>query len=253
MNSIRRDINSELYETQYILNAPNFLSNNNNPFLVSPFTPTTNIVKKSQLSSIIIVIAAIEAELSTLFDFNTMTLRITNITNSAGGNSVTISTTNINMDATSINIDAQDTTITGNVYFSNNTYFSSINASTITAKNITFSTLTGSTINAQTVNTSTLNASNITFSTLTGSTINVQTVNTSTLNASNITFSTLTGSTINVSTLNASTINAPTITFSSLTMIPGTTSSLIPAVTTFNSSILINLNGVYWHIPIHPV
>jgi hypothetical protein len=248
MNSNRRDINSELYETQYILNAPNFLSNNNNPFLVSPFTPTTNIVKKTQLSSIIIVIAAIEAELSTLFDFNTMTLRITNITNSAGGNSVTISTTNINLDATSINIDAQDTTITGNVYFSNNTYFSSINASTITAKNITFSTLTGSTINAQTVNTS-----NITFSTLTGSTINASTINTSTLNASNITFATLNGSTINASTLNASTINAPTITFSSLTMIPGTTSSLIPAVTTFNSSILINLNGVYWHIPIHPV
>ena len=248
MNSNRRDINSELYETQYILNAPNFLSNNNNPFLVSPFTPTTNIVKKTQLSSIIIVIAAIEAELSTLFDFNTMTLRITNITNSAGGNSVTISTTNINLDATSINIDAQDTTITGNVYFSNNTYFSSINASTITAKNITFSTLTGSTINAQTVNTS-----NITFSTLTGSTINASTIHTSTLNASNITFATLNGSTINASTLNASTINAPTITFSSLTMIPGTTSSLIPAVTTFNSSILINLNGVYWHIPIHPV
>ena len=218
MNSNRRDINSDLYETQYILNAPNFLSNNNNPFLVSPFTPTTNIVKKSQLSSIIIVIAAIEAELSTLFDFNTMTLRITNITNSAGGNSVTISTTNINLDATSINIDAQDTTITGNVYFSNNTYFSSINASTITAKNITFGTLNGSTINAQTVN-----ALNISFSTLNGSTII------------------------------ASTINAPTITFSSLTMIPGTTSSLIPAVTTFNSSILINLNGTYWHIPIHPV
>ena len=248
MNSNRRDINSELYETQYILNAPNFLSNNNNPFLVSPFTPTTNIVKKSQLSSIIIVIAAIEAELSTLFDFNTMTLRITNITNSAGGNSVTISTTNLNLDGTSINIDAQDTTITGNVYLSNNTYFSSINASTITAKNISFSTLTGSTINAQTIS-----ASNITFSTLIGSTIsasaiNASTINASTLNASNITFSTLTGSTINVSTLNAS-----NITFSSLTMIPGTTSSLIPAVTTFNSSILINLNGVYWHIPIHPV
>jgi hypothetical protein len=248
MNSNRRDINSELYETQYILNAPNFLSNNNNPFLVSPFTPTTNIVKKSQLSSIIIVIAAIEAELSTLFDFNTMTLRITNITNSAGGNSVTISTTNLNLDGTTINIDAQDTTITGNVYFSNNTYFSSINASTITAKNISFSTLTGSTINAQTIN-----ASNITFSTLTGSTISALAINASTINASNITFSTLTGSTISALTLNASTINASNITFSSLTMIPGTTSSLIPAVTTFNSSILINLNGVYWHIPIHPV
>jgi hypothetical protein len=239
MNSNRRDINSELYETQYILNAPNFLSNNNNPFLVSPFTPTTNIVKKSQLSSIIIVIAAIEAELSTLFDFNTMTLRITNITNSAGGNSVTISTTNLNLDGTSINIDAQDTTITGNVYFSNNTYFSSINASTITAKNITFSTLTGSTINAQTIN-----ASNITFSTLTGSTISAQTINASTINASNITFSTLTGSTISALTLNAS-----NITFSSLTMNPGTTSSFNPA-TTFNSSILIYLNGGYWKIPI---
>ena len=238
MNSNRRVINSDFYETQYILNAPNFLSNNNNPFLVSPFTPTTNIVKKSQLSSIIIVIAAIEAELSTLFDFNTMTLRITNITNSAGGNSVTISTTNINLDATSINIDAQDTTITGNVYFSNNTYFSSINTSTITAKNITFGTLNGSTINAQTVN-----ALNISFSTLTGSTINA-----SSINASNITFATLNGSTII-----ASTINAPTITFSSLTMIPGTTSSLIPAVTTFNSSILINLSGTYWHIPISPL
>jgi len=239
MNSNRRDINSELYETQYILNAPNFLSNNNNPFLVSPFTPTTNIVKKSQLSSIIIVIAAIEAELSTLFDFNTMTLRITNITNSAGGNSVTISTTNLNLDGTSINIDAQDTTITGNVYFSNNTYFSSINASTITAKNITFSTLTGSTINAQTIN-----ASNITFSTLTGSTISASTLNASTINASNITFSTLTGSTISALTLNAS-----NITFSSLTMNPGTTSSFNPA-TTFNSSILIYLNGGYWKIPI---
>lgn len=239
MNSNRRDINSELYETQYILNAPNFLSNNNNPFLVSPFTPTTNIVKKSQLSSIIIVIAAIEAELSTLFDFNTMTLRITNITNSAGGNSVTISTTNLNLDGTTINIDAQDTTITGNVYFSNNTYFSSINASTITAKNISFSTLTGSTINAQTIN-----ASNITFSTLTGSTISALTLNASTINASNITFSTLTGSTIA-----APIINTSTISFSSLSMNPTTISSFLPA-TTFNSSILISLGGQYWKIPI---
>ena len=212
-----------IYLSKNVLETPGFLSNNNNPFLVSPYTPLTNVVKQTQFSSIIIIIAAIEAELSTLFDFNTMTLRISTITNIAGGNSITISTANLNLDATSINIDAANTTITGNVYFSNNVYFS---------------TLTGSTINASIVNASTIN-----FSTLSGSTINA-----SSINASNIAFSTLTGSTIN-----ANSIIVSSIIFSSLTMIPGTTSSFNPAVSTFNSSILIKLNGGYFHVPIHPV
>ena len=223
-----------IYLSKNVLETPGFLSNNNNPFLVSPYTPLTNVVKQTQFSSIIIIIAAIEAELSTLFDFNTMTLRISTITNIAGGNSITISTANLNLDA-------DNTTITGNVYFSNNAYFSTlsgstINASTINASTINFSTLTGSTINASIVNAATIN-----FSTLSGSTINA-----STINASSITFSTLTGTTIN-----ANNIITSSITFSSLTMIPSSISSFNPSYT-FNSSILISLNGSYFHVPIYP-
>ena len=141
MSAIGRD-NLDVYLTKNLLDAPSFLSNNNNPFLVSPYTPVASIVTKSELSSITIIVSSIVINLSTVFDFTTKTLKISTITNSAGDNSVTISTTNINLDGTDININANDTTITGNVYFSNNTFFSSINASSISGKNILFSTLT---------------------------------------------------------------------------------------------------------------
>ena len=232
-NGVNKNHHSYSYLTRHILNSPDFLLNNNNPFLVSPYTPTTNLVTKSQITPISEAVSTIVSELSTVFDFNTMTLRITTITNTTGGTTITISTTNLNMYGTDINITAANiitltspnlnigagnTTINGNVFFPNNAYFSSIYASTINGSTITFGTLTGSTISAST-----------------------------------ITFGTLTGSTINASTINVPTISTNAIIFSSLIMEPGFISSFIPAISTFNSSILIYLNGGYYKIPIYPV
>jgi hypothetical protein len=87
-----------------------------------------------------------------------------------------------------------------------------------------------------------LNTINITFQTLTGSIINTSIGTMSTLTVSSI---------LNVSSINAaSSITTQHLVFSSFCMEPTTTSSFVPAVSTFFSSIVICLNGGYWKIPI---
>ena len=155
-------------------NYNGFASNNNNPFLVSPYAPTANAGIITQINELNSTICTLNENISSLFDLSTMTMRICTITNTLSGNSVTISTANFIVDATSVYINSNDT-----------------NVSTLNASTITFRTLTGSTINTSTLNTSVLN-----YSTLTGSTINTSTMTTSKLN-----FSTLIGSSISANSL----------------------------------------------------
>jgi hypothetical protein len=59
-------------------------------------------------------------------------------------------------------------------------------------------------------------------------------------------------STLVVSSIHAaSSITTKEFIFSSICMSPSNISSFVPAFSTFNSSILICLNGSYWKIPIH--
>jgi hypothetical protein len=84
----------------------------------------------------------------------------------------------------------------------------------------------------------------------------------SSISTTNITFETLSGnlmtsnfltihSTLAVSSIYAaSSITTQHLVFSSFCMAPSNISSFVPAATSFDSSILICLNGSYWKIPI---
>ena len=172
-------------------NYNGFASNNNNPFLVSPYAPTANAGIINQINEININISSLNQNISSLFDLSTMTLRISTITNTLYSNTVTISTTNLVMDVPNVYINADNTNITGIT-----------NVSTLNASNITFQTLIGSTIKS---NTAIISA--LVFSTLTGGIID-----TSLINISTLIFSTLIGSTINTnSVIVKSTINTSSI------------------------------------------
>jgi hypothetical protein len=291
-NKVDRQIDSYI-DNIIKLNYNGFASNNNNPFLVSPYAPTANAGIINQINDINITISSLNENISSLFDLSTMTLRISTITDTLDSNTLTLSTINLLIEATNVNIDADNTNITGITNISN-LNASNINFSTLTGTILNFSTLTGSTINARSTITSNLN-----FSTLTGSSIITRTMNytsitgvavrcnefdgqfmrvsdsiftptitSGTTSTTNITFDTTEGSLINASTISTgyisfdtiigSTISTNIITtndfiFSSLYMTPSTISSFDPPANIFYSSILICLDGSYWKIPIFPV
>lgn len=85
---------------------------------------------------------------------------------------------------------------------------------------------------------------------MTASTITTTNINNTLFRGSDLTVSTLlTSSIINTSTLVASdVVNTQQSIFSSLTMIPAVFSTLSASV--FASSIAINMNGVWWKIPV---
>ena len=201
-------------------NYNGFASNNNNPFLVSPYAPTANAGVINQINEINVSISTLNQNISSLFDLSTMTLRISTITNTLYSDTVTINTTNIVMDAPNVYINADNTNITGIT-----------NISTLNAINISFQTLTGSTIKSNTATISTL-----VFSTLTGGIID-----TSLINISTLLFSTLIGSSINTnsvrvnSTMNISSIITRNMYFTTLRGADIRTNSLeILGITYFN-------------------
>ncbi len=303
-----------------ITNANMYISNNNNPFLVSPYSfPTGNFAKKSQIADITSIISTFIGDVSSIVNLVDFSLTISTITNIPSDNTVTISTTNFIIDAVQTTVNGPlvatsslfaSTFSTGEITTNSLSVNSTIITSTLQAINIQFSTLSGLTINAVTVNAtdiffntlagstiqaSTISAPNIFFNTLQGqliltSSIETGSILTSTVLASSILTSTIDGrignfstlqasnlfaSTLNVSTLltstidgqigNFSTLNASTmlissistshievkeLIFSSICMSPVYIST---AVTTFNSSILICIDGQTWKIPIEPV
>ncbi len=183
------DSNSKRFQERRNLNITNanmFISNNNNPFLVSPYSfPTGNFAKKSDINTISNIISTFIGDVSTVINLEDFSLSISTITNIPSGSAVTVSTSQFV-------IDAPLTTIVGDLTISNILTTSSLNASNITTDFLT----ANSTIIA-----STLDATNIQFITLTGTTIN----------ATDIFFNTLDGSTIQASTISAPYINFTTI------------------------------------------
>lgn len=249
-------------------NANMFISNNNNPFLVSPYSYPTNVAKQTEVTNISSLISTFIGNLSSIIDLSTYTLAISTITNIASDipGTVTISTFHIVLNAPSTTIKA-DLTVDGDSYFIGNTFFnnistgyltasiadiSSLNVSTINVNDEVLNFLTiNSTLNASTISTNNFFASNGLISSLTVSTLtgNAGTFN-STLNISSmsatgpITFTTMSGSTISVSTLTVnSTLNISSmsatgsISFITLTGSTITTNSLTVNSTIFASTL----------------
>lgn len=249
-------------------NANMFISNNNNPFLVSPYSYPTNVAKQTEVTNISSLISTFIGNLSSIIDLSTYTLAISTITNIASDipGTVTISTFHIVLNAPSTTIKA-DLTVDGDSYFIGNTFFnnistgyltasiadiSSLNVSTINVNDEVLNFLTiNSTLNASTISTNNFFASNGVISSLTVSTLtgNAGTFN-STLNISSmsatgpITFTTMSGSTISVSTLTVnSTLNISSmsatgsISFITLTGSTITTNSLTVNSTIFASTL----------------
>jgi hypothetical protein len=249
-----------------ISNANLYISNNNNPFLVSPYSYPTNLAKKAEVQTISTIISSLIGDLSSIINLSTFTLSISTITNIPSSDSVTISTTSLLLDTASTYLTG-DLTVDGNSFFTSlsSLYgnFSTINSINISSLYGNYSSIDSGFINTDinicnfltvnsTINSSTINTGNINFSTLFGSTINTGNINFSTLIGSTVNTNTMTiNNNLVVSSINAtSSITTQELIFSSLCMIPSTISS---GVTTFNSSILICLNGSYWKIPIEPL
>ena len=290
MNSTQEKIrDSRQYRDRTNLSVSNanlFISNNANPFLISPYSPPANLVRESQLNSINIAISSAIQNLSTIVDLNTWALKICTITNSPYYPDVTISTNNIFIKGTNeIVMDSPDIYIDGFAQINNistgNIFASIGNFSTLAASSFVIddeivlnsivvnSTITGSTLLSNNISTGNIFGSIGNFSTLTASsfltnsltvesTLIASTLLSNNISTGNITFDTLSGnsivsnsltvqSTLVVSSINAaSSIITNEFIFSSLCMIPSSFSSLVTAT----SSIVICMNGEFWGIPV---
>lgn len=264
MDSTQPGLDTNKYRNRnnlQISNANLFISNNNNPFLISPYAPPTNVAKETTVVDISLTISTLIGNLSSVINLSTFTLSISTIQPIPSDSSQTLT-----IIASTLILDVADTVIQGTLEVEGNSKFnhistgylfasvadiSSLNVSTISASGtILFSTLIGSTITANTMTIhSTLQVSSIdatghiSFVTMSGSTItgNTFTVH-STLNASTIS----TGN-INFLTLDGGKGTISEFTFSSIHMLPGVVST---ATTGINSSFIISIGGIKYKIPL---
>ena len=255
----------------YLSNANLFISNNNNPFLISPYSPPPNYVRQLAFNQLSSIIATFIGDISSIINLNTFTLSISTIEPIPSDNTITISSGNLFLNETEkIELNAPLINMMGSTFnvepssffnyiFSENLDVSIANISSLSVSTLSIlfetindlqvnSTLNASTIIAlnETVNDLKVN-STLDASTITGlnATINDLYVN------STLTVSTMIGRNIEFETLYGSTIISQKVStfelvFSSLCMIPSTISTL----GTPTSSILICLDGSYWKIPI---
>ena len=264
MDSTQTRLDSNKYRNRNnleISNANLFISNNNNPFLISPYAPPTNVAKETTVVDISIIISTLIGDLSSIINLSTFTLSISTIRPipSDPNQEITII-------ASTLRLDVADTVIHGTLEVDGNSKFnnistgylfasvadiSSLNVSTMSVSgNIYFSTLIGSTITANTMTIhSTLNVSSIdatghiSFVTMSGSTITTNTlivhstIDVSTVSTGNIHFEILGGAIGTISSF----------TFSSIHMLPGVVSS---ATTGINSSFIITIGGIKYKIPL---
>jgi hypothetical protein len=234
-----------------VTNANLFIANNNNPFLISPYSPPTNIARQSQITDINDLISSVEGNLATVIDLTTWTLRINTITNGPISNTVQIVAPDILLDATvgdvvieavdivrlsgneidlnavtttringgtDVNITAPTINMLGSVYFPGNTYFNNISTNILNASVAGISSLTVSTVtvgnlvvNNMTVR-STLNASTTNTNYISTGVIFADFGSISTLNASTLTSSEIETNYLTVfSTLTASTTNTNSV------------------------------------------
>ena len=208
-----------------ISNANLFISNNNNPFLISPYAPPTNVAKETTVVDISIIISTLIGDLSSIINLSTFTLSISTIQPipSDPNQEITII-------ASTLRLDVADTVIHGTLEVDGNSKFNNISTGYLFASVADISTLNVSTLNADTFNVNNFEASTITVSSLYGnnaftnslstgylfaSVADISSLNVSTMTVSgDIYFSTLIGSTITAntmtihSTLNVSSIDA---------------------------------------------
>jgi hypothetical protein len=208
-----------------ISNADLFISNNNNPFLISPYAPPANVAKETTVVDINETISTLIGNLSSIINLSTFTLSISTIQPipSDPNQEITII-------ASTLRLDVVDTVIYGTLEVDGNSKFNNISTGYLFASVADISTLNVSTFNANTLNINNFQASTITVSSLYGnnafinslstgqlfaSVADISSLNVSTISASGtISFSTLIGSTITAntmtihSTLNVSSIDA---------------------------------------------
>jgi hypothetical protein len=195
-------------------NANLFISNNSNPFLISPYAPPANVAKASLLTLVSTYVSTITGDLSTILNFSTLTLYICTIQPARSDPTQTL-----HINASTIDINGAPGA-TMNVYISS--YFNYINTRILQASTIATSTLrVNSTIQASTISaTGPINYVSLLGSTIQANTIlSYSTIGTSTLTTSTLNYLILSGSTIATSTLlvstvaDISTLNASTINF----------------------------------------
>ena len=171
-----------------VSNANLFISNNNNPFLISPYAPPANLVKTQQLVPINDLISTTIGNLSSVIDLTTWTLRICTITNSPYYPDVNISSQNILLKGSNeITIDAPDINFIGLANFETiSTGFIFANLADISTLNVSSINVNDETINFLTIN-STLNASSIFSNNLSTGNLFASFANMSTLNVYDLT------------------------------------------------------------------
>ena len=228
MDSTQTRLDSNKYRNRNnleISNANLFISNNNNPFLISPYAPPTNVAKETTVVDISIIISTLIGDLSSIINLSTFTLSISTIRPipSDPNQEITII-------ASTLRLDVADTVIHGTLEVDGNSKFNNISTGYLFASVADISTLNVSTLNADTFNVNNFEASTITVSSLYGnkaftnslstgqlfaSVADISSLNVSTMTVSgDIYFSTLIGSTITAntmtihSTLNVSSIDA---------------------------------------------
>ena len=201
----------------YQSNSNLFLSNNNNPFLITPFQVPTNVAKQTIVNDISSIVSTLIGDLSSIINIDTYTLCISTIT-PCPTNTLTISSGIFNLNSLNANFN------TSNLNVSGNAYFNYIDSGTIDVGTVNFTTMTGSTI---TTNTLQVN-----------STINASTINTSTLSTNTLQVN----STINASTINTSTLSTLILEYSSIYMNPGLT---IPVSNTTNNAFPVTFPSIF--------
>ena len=285
MDSTQTRLDSNKYRNRNnleISNANLFISNNNNPFLISPYAPPTNVAKETTVINIDETISTLIGNLSSVINLSTFTLSISTIQPipSDPNQEITII-------ASTLRLDVADTVIHGTLEVDGNSKFNNISTGYLFASVADISTLNVSTLNADTFNVNNFEASTLSVSSFYGnnaftnslstgylfaSVADISSLNVSTISASGtILFSTLIGSTITGntftvhSTLNASTISTSNIffetlnggkgtisefTFSSIYMSPGVIST---AATTLHSSFIISIGANKYKIPLEKI
>jgi len=146
-----------------ISNADLFISNNNNPFLISPYAPPTNVAKQTTVTNIDETISTLVGNLSSVINLSTFTLSISTIRPipSDPNQEITII-------ASTLRLDVVDTVIYGTLEVDGNSKFNNISTGYLFASVADISSLNVSTFNANTLNISNFQASTITVSSLYG-------------------------------------------------------------------------------------
>ncbi len=250
--SERKNLRDRYARLSEYTNANLFISNNANPFLISPYTP----INPGQFTKVTIT-QEIQEQLSSIISSFSSIINITDYSIRLSTIYPATATSTVRVDGSFVVDD--DLTVDGALNFTT-LNGSSIIADTANISSVFFSTLTGSSIVGETANISsvffstlngssivggTANISSVFFSTLTGSSIiadtaNISSVFFSTLNGSSIVADTANISSVFFSTLNGSSIVADTANISSIYYSTLTGSTISTNYMTVNNNLVVS-------------